>query len=41
LYSVELDIDEVITGSSYYSRTDFRLHFGLGAAAKADFVEII
>ena len=29
-------IDEVMSGSSYYSHNDFRLHFGLGRAAKAD-----
>jgi hypothetical protein len=33
-------IDEVMSGSSYYSQNDFRLHFGLGQAEKADVVEI-
>jgi len=33
-------IDEVMSGSSYYSQNDFRLHFGLGNAAKVDSVEI-
>ena len=33
-------IDEVMSGSSYYSQNDFRLHFGLGGATKADTVEI-
>jgi hypothetical protein len=33
-------IDEVMSGSSYYSQNDFRLHFGLGRATKADSVEI-
>jgi len=33
-------IDEVMSGSSYYSHSDFRLHFGLGVATKADTVEI-
>jgi hypothetical protein len=33
-------IDEVMSGSSYYSQNDFRLHFGLGSATKADDVEI-
>jgi hypothetical protein len=33
-------IDEVMSGSSYYSHNDFRLHFGLGRAAKADLVEL-
>jgi hypothetical protein len=29
-----------MSGSSYYSQSDLRLHFGLGSAAKADAVEI-
>jgi len=33
-------IDEVMSGSSYYSHNDLRLHFGLGRAGKADSVEI-
>jgi hypothetical protein len=33
-------IGEVISGSSYYSQNDFRLHFGLGGAARADRVEL-
>jgi enediyne biosynthesis protein E4 len=33
-------IDEVMSGSSYYSQNDLRLHFGLGRAAKADLVEV-
>jgi enediyne biosynthesis protein E4 len=33
-------IDEVRSGSSYYSQNDFRLHFGLGDRAKADTVEL-
>jgi hypothetical protein len=33
-------IDEVMSGSGYYSQNDFRLHFGLGKATKADTVEI-
>ncbi len=33
-------IDEVMSGSSYYSQNDFRLHFGLGTAEKADAIEI-
>ncbi len=33
-------IDEVMSGSSYYSQNDPRLHFGLGASRKADSVEI-
>lgn len=34
-------IDEVMSGSSYYSQNDPRLHFGLGASAKADIVEVL
>jgi hypothetical protein len=33
-------IDEVMSGSSYYSHNDLRLHFGLGRAGKVDTVEI-
>jgi hypothetical protein len=33
-------IDEVMSGSSYYSQNDLRLHFGLGRSARADTVEI-
>jgi enediyne biosynthesis protein E4 len=33
-------IDEVMSGSSYYSQRDFRLHFGLGRATRADSVEV-
>ncbi len=33
-------IDEVMSGSSYYSHNDLRLHFGLGRATAADLVEI-
>jgi hypothetical protein len=33
-------VREVMSGSSYYSQSDLRLHFGLGAAAAADIVEI-
>ena len=33
-------IDEVMSGSSYYSQNDLRLHFGLGDATKADTVEL-
>ena len=29
-----------MSGSSYYSQNDFRLHFGLGKAAKVDSIEI-
>jgi hypothetical protein len=33
-------IDEVMSGSSYYSQNDLRLHFGLGKAKKVESVEI-
>jgi enediyne biosynthesis protein E4 len=33
-------IDEVMSGSSYYSHNDFRLHFGLGASDVAERVEV-
>ena len=33
-------IAEVMSGSSYYSQNDFRLHFGLARAATADAVEL-
>lgn len=33
-------IDEVMSGSSYYSHNDLRLHFGLGTAEQADHVEV-
>ncbi|PYR02629.1 MAG: hypothetical protein DMF97_04095, partial [Acidobacteria bacterium] len=33
-------IAEVMSGSSYYSQNDFRLHFGLGRATAADIVEL-
>jgi hypothetical protein len=33
-------IDEIMSGSSYYSQNDLRLHFGLGKAKKVDSIEI-
>jgi len=33
-------IDEVLSGSGYYSQNDLRLHFGLGKATKADLIEV-
>jgi hypothetical protein len=33
-------INEVLSGSSYMSQNDFRLHFGLGRASQADLVEV-
>lgn len=33
-------VDEVRSGSSYISNNDMRIHFGLGAAAKVDWVEV-
>jgi enediyne biosynthesis protein E4 len=35
-----VQIDEVMSGSSYYSQSDFRLHFGLGRAATVDQLDI-
>jgi len=32
-------IDEVMSGSSYYSQNDLRLHFGLGRAARVESVD--
>jgi hypothetical protein len=32
--------DEVMSGSSYYSQSDLRLHFGLGPATTVDAVEV-
>jgi hypothetical protein len=34
-------INEVMSGSSFMSQNDLRLHFGLGAAVKVDRVEIV
>ena len=33
-------IDEVMSGSSYYSQSDLRLHFGLGRAPAVELVEL-
>jgi hypothetical protein len=33
-------VDEVRSGSSYISNNDMRVHFGLGAASKVDWVEV-
>ncbi len=33
-------IDEVMSGTSYYSQNSFTLHFGLGQSARADGIEI-
>jgi len=33
-------VDEVRSGSSYISNSDMRAHFGLGAIAKLDWIEI-
>jgi hypothetical protein len=33
-------VDEVRSGSSYDSNSDMRVHFGLGTAAKIDWVQI-
>jgi enediyne biosynthesis protein E4 len=36
-----LQIREVISGCSYYSQNDLRLHFGMGPATKANSIEIL
>ncbi len=33
-------VDEVRTGSGYISNSDMRVHFGLGAAAKVEWIEV-
>jgi hypothetical protein len=33
-------LDEVMSGSSYYSQNDLRLHFGLGSATVVELIEI-
>jgi enediyne biosynthesis protein E4 len=33
-------VDEVRGGGSYYAQNDFRIHVGLGAAAKVDRIEV-
>jgi hypothetical protein len=33
-------MDEVMSGSSYYSQNDLRLHFGLGEAARVERIEV-
>jgi hypothetical protein len=33
-------VDEVRSGSSYISNSDMRVHFGLGAIARVDWIEI-
>ena len=33
-------VDEVRSGSSYISNSDMRVHFGLGSAAKIEWVEV-
>ena len=33
-------IDEVMSGSGYYSQNDLRLHFGLGSAKRVELVEV-
>jgi enediyne biosynthesis protein E4 len=35
-----VQLQEVTSQSSYYSHNDLRLHFGLGASAKADWIEV-
>jgi hypothetical protein len=33
-------VDEVLSGSGYYSQNDLRLHFGVGRATQVDKVEM-
>jgi hypothetical protein len=33
-------VDEVRSGSSYISQSDLRVHFGLGTATKAEWVQV-
>ena len=33
-------MNEILSGSSYLSQNDFRLHFGLGHSKQADSVEV-
>jgi len=35
-----IQIDEVMSGSSYYSQNDFRLHFGLGSSTEVDSIDV-
>jgi hypothetical protein len=35
-----VQVNEVLSGGSYLSQSDFRLHFGLGKSTRADRVEI-
>lgn len=35
-----VQVDEVMSGSSYYSQNDLRLHFGLGSASTVDRLEV-
>ena len=35
-----MQFDEVMSGTSYYSQSDLRLHFGLGPAVRAERVEV-
>jgi enediyne biosynthesis protein E4 len=35
-----IQVDEVMSGASYLSQNDFRLHFGLGRMKQADLVEV-
>jgi hypothetical protein len=38
--SGQSQVDQVMSGSGYYSQNDLRLHFGLGAADQAELVEV-
>ena len=39
-YSVQVQAQAVLSQSSYYSHDDLRAHFGLGAAARAERLEV-
>ena len=40
MFEADRLVDEVRSGSSYISNSDMRVHFGVGAAAKVEWVEI-
>ena len=39
-YGDRTQIREVMSGGSYYSHNDLRLHFGLGSAHQVDAIEV-
>ncbi len=38
--ALRAQIDEVRSGSSYISNNDMRVHFGLGASTKVEYLEV-